>query len=87
MTDPGLTSKLDAELSKNGLTLSILVNNAGVGRGSHAIETTDEDLQRYFDINVKGAFALVPLGSATDDPGGQRSNREHGFGLRPDWRL
>ena len=65
VTDPGLTSKLDAELSKNGLTLSILVNNAGVGRGSHAIETTDEDLQRYFDINVKGAFALsrwgVPL--------------------------
>jgi NAD(P)-dependent dehydrogenase (short-subunit alcohol dehydrogenase family) len=65
VTDPGLTAKLGAELSGNGLTLSILVNNAGIGRGSHAVETTDEDLQRYFDINVKGAFALsrwgVPL--------------------------
>jgi len=62
VTDPALTAKLDAVLADNGLALSILVNNAGIGRGSHAIETTDEDLQRYFDVNVKGAFALSRWG-------------------------
>jgi NAD(P)-dependent dehydrogenase (short-subunit alcohol dehydrogenase family) len=65
VTDPGLTADLDIALGENGLTLSILVNNAGIGGSTHAIETTDEDLQRYFDINVKGIFALsrwgVPL--------------------------
>lgn len=58
VTDPGLLDKVDAALVAAGLDVDILINNAGIARGSHALETSDEDLQRYFDINVKGVFAL-----------------------------
>lgn len=58
VTDSGLSAKIDAALEKAGLDVDILINNAGVARGSHALNTSDEELQRYFDINVKGVFAL-----------------------------
>lgn len=53
-----LTGALDTCLQREGLSVDILINNAGIARGSHALETSDEDLQRYFDINIKGVFAL-----------------------------
>ncbi|NHF74452.1 SDR family NAD(P)-dependent oxidoreductase [Paracoccus xiamenensis] len=56
VTDPGLTDMLDAAL--DGGHPDILINNAGVARGAHALETSDEDLQRYFDINVLSVFRL-----------------------------
>ncbi|MFP5511088.1 MAG: SDR family NAD(P)-dependent oxidoreductase [Alphaproteobacteria bacterium] len=37
---------------------SILCNNAGIARGAHALDTTDEDFTRYFDVNVLGLFRL-----------------------------
>ncbi len=53
-----LTDALEALVRREGLSVDILINNAGIARGSHALETSDADLQRYFDINIKGVFAL-----------------------------
>ncbi len=65
VTDPGLTAKLDAALADRGGVPHILCNNAGVARGAHALETSDADFERYFQINVLGLFRLsrwaVPL--------------------------
>ena len=58
VTDSALPQQLEQCLADHQLQVDILINNAGVARGSHALETTDDDLQRYFDINVKGVFAL-----------------------------
>lgn len=58
VTDGGLPAKLDAALTDAGRHVDILVNNAGVAAGTNAFGTTDDDLQRYFDINVKSVFAL-----------------------------
>jgi meso-butanediol dehydrogenase/(S,S)-butanediol dehydrogenase/diacetyl reductase len=41
-----------------GGRLDILVNCAGVGRGRPADETTDEDWQRFLDINLTAVFRL-----------------------------
>lgn len=56
VTDTGLPTAIDAAL--DGRRLDILCNNAGVARGAHALETSDEDFARYFDINVLGVFRL-----------------------------
>lgn len=53
-----LVASLDATLAQTGLTVDVLINNAGIARGSNALDTTDQDLQRYFDINILGVFAL-----------------------------
>lgn len=58
VTDSGLAARIGAALDDAGLDVDILVNNAGVGGGTNALGTTDDDLQRYFDINVKGVFTL-----------------------------
>jgi NAD(P)-dependent dehydrogenase (short-subunit alcohol dehydrogenase family) len=58
VTDAGLPDKLSDLLAAKGLGLDILINNAGVARGAHALDTTDEDFARYFDINVLGVFRL-----------------------------
>ncbi|MBP6019020.1 MAG: SDR family oxidoreductase [Burkholderiaceae bacterium] len=58
VTDPSLLEKIDAALVAAGLDIDILINNAGIARGTHALETSDDDLQRYLDINVKGVFSL-----------------------------
>jgi 3-oxoacyl-[acyl-carrier protein] reductase len=39
----------------------ILVNNAGVGSlGKTVVETTAEDYQRIFDVNVRAIFLIIP---------------------------
>lgn len=58
VTDAALPDTLSELLSANGLGVHILINNAGVARGAHALETTDEDFARYFDVNVLGLFRL-----------------------------
>ena len=40
-------------------TLDILVNNAGVGHVGTILETTSEDLDRLFTVNVRGMFDLT----------------------------
>lgn len=58
VTDTALPGRISAAIDKAGLRLDILVNNAGVARGAHALETSDEDFTRYFDVNVLGLFRL-----------------------------
>lgn len=58
VTDPALPGQIGAAIDAAGLQLDILVNNAGVARGVHALDTTDEDFSRYYEINVLGLFRL-----------------------------
>ncbi len=39
--------------------LDILVNNAGIGHVGTILETTEEDLDRLFAVNVRGMFSLT----------------------------
>jgi 3-oxoacyl-[acyl-carrier protein] reductase len=56
VTDPALPEKLDATIARAGLGLDVLANNAGIARGAHALDTTDEDFEHYFQVNVLGLF-------------------------------
>lgn len=58
VTDSALPEQIGTAIDKAGLKLDILINNAGVARGAHALETSDEELVRYFEINVFGLFRL-----------------------------
>lgn len=58
VTDAALPEQIGAAIDRAGLKLDILVNNAGIARGAHALETTDEDFTRYFEVNVLGLFRL-----------------------------
>ena len=48
-------------IEKNFNHIDVLVNNAGVGLYEFITETSDEDWDRVFDINVKSAFILTKL--------------------------
>lgn len=39
--------------------LDILVNNAGIGHVGTMLETSEEDLERLFAVNVRGMFSLT----------------------------
>jgi 2-keto-3-deoxy-L-fuconate dehydrogenase len=39
--------------------LDILVNNAGIGHVGKLLETSEEDLERLFAVNVRGMFSLT----------------------------
>ncbi|SMF35537.1 3-oxoacyl-[acyl-carrier protein] reductase [Tistlia consotensis] len=58
VTDPALPDRLRALLAELGRPLDVLVNNAGIGGGGMAHETSDADLQRYLDVNLVGLFRL-----------------------------
>jgi 3-oxoacyl-[acyl-carrier protein] reductase len=58
VTNPAIPETISAALDSAGLSLDILVNNAGIARGAHALETSDEDFARYFEVNVLGLFRL-----------------------------
>ncbi len=45
-------------LSEKG-KLDILVNNAGVGHVGTILEATEEDLDRLYNVNVRGMFSLT----------------------------
>jgi NAD(P)-dependent dehydrogenase (short-subunit alcohol dehydrogenase family) len=62
VTDTALPASISAALDKGGLSLDILINNAGVARGANALDTSDEDFERYFQINVLGLFRLSRWG-------------------------
>ncbi|HEX8279168.1 MAG TPA: SDR family oxidoreductase, partial [Segetibacter sp.] len=42
--------------------LNILVNNAGVAHVGNVINTTEEDFDRIYKINVKGAYNCLQAG-------------------------
>lgn len=45
-------------LDENG-KLDILVNNAGIGHVGTILETSEEDLERLFAVNVRGVFSMT----------------------------
>lgn len=45
-------------LAENG-KLDILVNNAGIGHVGTILETSEDDLERLFAVNVRGVFSLT----------------------------
>jgi 2-keto-3-deoxy-L-fuconate dehydrogenase len=45
-------------LEKEG-SLDILVNNAGIGHVGTILQTSEEDLERLFAVNVRGMFSLT----------------------------
>ena len=83
ITDAGLPEQLGAALDQLGRGLDILCNNAGVARGAHALDTSDADFQRFFDINVLGHFRLSRWAVARMMPqgGGAIVNTASIFGL------
>jgi 3-oxoacyl-[acyl-carrier protein] reductase len=77
--------KLDVELSQRTGTnqFDILVNNAGVG-GIATIEgTTEEQFERLFAVNVKGAFFVTQMALPRLRDGGRIINISSGVSRRP----
>lgn len=58
VTDTGLPGAVAQALAAQGWSYDVLVNNAGIGGGGMAHTCSDDDLQRYLDINVKALFRL-----------------------------
>ena len=48
-----------AKVKADGRTLDILVNNAGIGHVGTILTTEPEDLERLFEVNVRGVFDLT----------------------------
>lgn len=45
-------------LSENG-KLDILINNAGIGHVGTILQTTEDDLDKLYNVNVRGIFSLT----------------------------
>lgn len=58
ITDTHLPDQLDVLLGVNDIELNVLVNNAGIGRGNHALATTDDELRMFLEINLISGFRL-----------------------------
>lgn len=56
ITDSGTITTLVAQANEEIGQLNALVNNAGVNVFAEPLETTDEEWNRCFDINLKGAW-------------------------------
>ncbi|UWM80771.1 SDR family oxidoreductase [Rhizobium sp. SRDI969] len=56
ITDSGTITTLVAQAKEEIGQLNALVNNAGVNVFAEPLETTDEEWNRCFDINLKGAW-------------------------------
>jgi 2-keto-3-deoxy-L-fuconate dehydrogenase len=59
-----VAEKADCELAAKTILgekekLDILVNNAGIGHVGTILQTTEEDLERLFAVNVRGMFSLT----------------------------
>jgi 3-oxoacyl-[acyl-carrier protein] reductase len=57
----GFTEKINAELTakRGDVAIDILVNNAGVAAYSSFAETTFEDFDKVFNVNVKSMFFIT----------------------------
>lgn len=52
-------SDVQQHLKNKGLTLSILVNNAGIAHVGNIEQTEESDFQKVMDVNVKGVFLFT----------------------------
>lgn len=51
--------KLRREISANGDTINLLFANAGIAKNNAIGDTTEENFDEIFDINVKGVFFTI----------------------------
>jgi 3alpha(or 20beta)-hydroxysteroid dehydrogenase len=56
VSDEGGWTALVAELMARDGRVDVLVNNAGIFRGSRLLETSTEEFARVMDVNCKGVF-------------------------------
>jgi len=56
--DTTLPDQIDALLQAQGREVDVLVNNAGIGRGHHVLETSDDEAREFFEVNLLGALRL-----------------------------
>ncbi|MGV8989408.1 MAG: SDR family NAD(P)-dependent oxidoreductase [Cypionkella sp.] len=82
VTDPKLPDALNKALDAGDQRLDILCNNAGIARGAHALDTCDEDLREYFEVNVLGVMRLSrwAVGHMARNGGGAIVNTASIFG-------
>ncbi|RFB86078.1 short-chain dehydrogenase [Rhizobium leguminosarum bv. trifolii] len=58
VTDPALPSRLDSILHETGKSLDIFVNNAGLYKGGHALESSEDDFRDSLEVNIIATFRL-----------------------------
>lgn len=56
---PGSVTRFFAESIKDKGDLDVLVNNAGITRDGLLIRMKDEDFNRVFEVNLRGAFVCL----------------------------
>lgn len=73
--------KLDAELTQRTgeAKFDILVNNAGINTAAMFEEMTETDLDRLFDVNVKGVYVVTQMASPRLREGGRIINLSSGL--------
>ncbi len=58
VTQPAACAAAAERVEAAGRTLDVLVNNAGVGHVGTVLDTTADDLDRLYAVNVRGVFSL-----------------------------
>ena len=56
VTDQQVVKKIVASITASGSSIHILVNNAGIAHIGNAETTSEEDLVRLFNVNIKGVY-------------------------------
>lgn len=80
--EPGAVAAIAEAVARLGAPLDILVNNAGIGGSKALAATTDEDWQRFLDINLTSVFRMCrDVGQALRRPGGRIVNISSIFAL------
>lgn len=59
VAEPAQVYELFSQIEKNTGTVSLLVNNAGIGKPNDFLETSVEDFQRVIAVNLTGAFCVL----------------------------
>lgn len=57
--DEACAAELAAKINETNGGLDILVNNAGIGHVGTALQTSPQDLDRLFSVNVRGVFIVT----------------------------
>ena len=57
--DAGAVDALFAALAADGVTLDVLINNAGIATGTPALELADDDWDAVLETNLRGPWLLA----------------------------